>query len=124
MYARDRLFNLWLLAGAVVAWVGVAILFVTRSPVGDTTIQAAAAVLLGMAVALTAAPIFWLVAFARRHRIAYRGDWARAGRRALLLGSVATMLMLLRVLGVFSLPLALFVVAMALFVELILTARR
>lgn len=124
MYGRDRLLNVALLVTAAGAWMAVALLFTTRSPVGDTTVQAAAALLLGAAVAVTAAPLFWLVGFARRRRIAYRGDWWRALRRASLVGGVVTILVLLRMLGAFSLPLALFVVAMAAFVELILTARR
>jgi len=45
-------------------------------------------------------------------------------RRALLSGGVVTTLVLLRVLGAFSLPLAAFVVAMAILVELILNPRQ
>ena len=122
MYPRDRLANVLLLLGAVGAWVGVWYLFTTRSPTGDQGIQAVGALLLGAAVALTTLPLYWLAVFARR-RIAYRGDWLRATRRALLTGSVVTLLVALQVLGASSLPLVLFVVAMAGFVELILTAR-
>ncbi len=124
MYARDRLLNVSLFLAATAAWSAVAWLLTSLSPRDDARIQAAGALLLGVAVALTLLPLFWLASFARRRRIAYRGDWSRAGRRALLAGGVVTLLVLLRVLGVFSLPLAAFVLAMALFVELIVSARR
>ena len=124
MYARDRLLNVALLLAALGAWLAAAWLLTSLSPRDDLQLQATGAVLLGSAVALTLLPLFWLASFARRRRIAYRGDWSRAGRRALLAGGVVTVLVLLRILGAFSLPLAAFVVAMALFVELILTARR
>ncbi len=124
MYARDRLLNVGLLVTAAGAWMVVALLFTTRSPVGDTAVQVVAALLLGAAVAVTTTPLFWLVTFARRRRIAYKGDWSRALRRASLVGGAVAILVLLRMLGAFSVPLALFVVAMAAFVELILTARR
>jgi len=64
------------------------------------------------------------MAFARRRRIAHRGDWIRAARRALIVGFVVVLLVVIRAFGAFSLPLAAFVVAMALFVELSLTFRR
>ncbi|MDQ3493534.1 MAG: hypothetical protein M3452_09795 [Chloroflexota bacterium] len=124
MYARDRLLNVSLLLAAVAAWLAVAWLLTSLSPRDDPRLQAAAALLLGVAVAVTLLPLFWLASFARRHRIAYRGDWSRAGRRALLTGAVVTVLLLLRVLGAFSMPIGAFVVAMALFIELIATARR
>jgi hypothetical protein len=124
VYARDRLLNVSLLLAAIGAWLAVAWVLTSTSPRDDARIQAAGALLLGIAVALTLLPLFWLASFARRRRIAYRGDWSRAGRRALLAGGVVTLLVLLRVLGAFSLPLAAFVVAMALFVELIVSARR
>ncbi len=122
MYLQDRLANLALIVLAIGAWGAVAILFTTRSPTDDTGIQASGALLIGLAVTLTALPLFWLAAFARR-RIAYRGDWWRAARRAVLAGAVATLLILLKVLGTFSVPLGLFVLVLAFFVELILTRR-
>ncbi len=124
MYARDRLLNAALFLAAIGAWLAAAWLLTSISPRDDAQIQAIGAVLLGVAAALTLWPLFWLASFARRRRIAYRGDWSRAARRALLAGGVVTVLVLLRVMGAFSPPLAAFVVAMALFVELILTARR
>ncbi len=129
MYLRDRLANVTLMVAALAAWAGVALLFTTHSPFdvsgqGDAPIEIAGALLLGLAVALSLGPLFWLMAFARRRRIAYRGDWVRAARRALIVGFVVALMVVIRAFGAFSLPLAAFVVAMALFVELSLTFRR
>lgn len=124
MYARDRIANLVLLVAAVALWAALAWLFVMRSPVGDSGVQLAGALLLGGALAATLAPVLWLAGFARRRRIAHRGDWLRAARRALLCGLVATLLVVLRELGTLNPPIAAFVIAMALLVELSLTLRR
>ena len=124
MYLRDRLANVTLIAAAVAAWAAVAVLVTTRSPVDDPGIQLAGALLIGLAVAVTLWPLFWLAVFARRRRIAHRGDWMRAARRGFLAGLVVVLLVALKEFKTFSLPLAVFVVAMALFVELSLTFRR
>lgn len=128
MYLRDRLANVTLIVAALAAWAAVALLFTTRSPLdatgqGDAPVQLAGALVLGLAVALTLWPLFWLTAFARRRRIAHRGDWIRAARRGLIVGFVVVLLVVVRAFGAFSLPLAAFVVAMAVFVELSLTSR-
>ncbi len=129
MYLRDRLANATLIVAALAAWAGVALLFTTHSPLdaggqGDAPVQLAGALLLGLAVALSVWPLFWLAAFARRRRIAHRGDWIHSARRALIVGFVVVLLVVMRAFGVFSPPLAAFVVAMAVFVELSLTLRR
>lgn len=124
MYARDRLLNVSFFLAAIGAWLAVAWLLTSLSPREDPRIQAAGALTMGVAVTLTLLPLFWLASFARRRRIAYRGDWSRAARRAFLSGGVVTALVLLRVLDAFSLPLAAFVVAMAILVELILNPRQ
>jgi hypothetical protein len=124
VYARDRIANLTLMAAAVAAWAAVGWLFTNRSPVGDSGVQMVGAILLGAATAATLWPLFWLGGFARRRRIAHRGDWWRAGRRGVLVGLVVTLLVVLRALDAFSLPLAAFVVAMACLIELSLTLRR
>jgi hypothetical protein len=124
MNLRDRLTNVALLAAAASAWCAVAVLFVTRSPRGDSDALLAGALLLGAAVALTLAPLAWLAAFARKRNIAYRGDWWVAGRRGALAGLAVVLLVLLRGQGAFNVPIALFVVAMAAFVELALSLRR
>jgi hypothetical protein len=123
MNARDRNISLGLLAGAVPAWVLVGLLFTTRSPEGDLGVQLAGAVLLGLAFAVTATPLAWLAVFGRHGRIAYRGDWTRALRRGVTVGLVVALFVVLRSQSAFSLPLALFIVVMALFIELRLSAR-
>jgi hypothetical protein len=124
VYARDRLANIGLLVAAGAAWLAVYGLFTTRSPVGDSGVEMAGAVLLGTAVGLTSAPVYWVAAFLSRRGIAHHGDWTRAGRRAVLTGLVVTLLVVLRALNAFSLPLAVFVVVMAGLVELSLATRR
>ena len=124
MERRDRLANVLLLAAAVGAWAAVALLVTSRSPTGDPGIQLAGALLIGLAVGLTLWPLCWLAVFAMHRRVAYRGDWGRAARRALLGGSVVAILVLLRASGTFSWPLAIFVIAMALLMEVLLTVRR
>ena len=124
MHQQDRNVTLVLIGLAVAAWIGVAILFVTRSPRGDVGVQLAGAALLGLAIALTAAPLFWLASFSRQRRIAYRGDWTRAARRGVLAGVLAAVFVVLRSQGIFSLPLGVFVVAMAVVVEATLSLRR
>jgi len=84
----------------------------------------AGAVLVGVAVALTVAPVLWIARFARTRRIAYRGDWLRAARRAALCGLVVALMVLLRAQGALSVPMALFVIAMPVLVEITLSVRR
>jgi hypothetical protein len=121
---RDRLANLGILAAALAAWAVVALLVLYRDPREDPVAGVLGAVAMGSAVGLTATPLFWLAAFARHGRIAYRGDWLRAGRRGLWVGLVVAILVELRVLGVFSLPIALFIIVLVVFAELTLSIER
>jgi len=120
--SRDRLLNVLLLAAAVAAWAVVALIVLNRDPTEDPLAGFLGAAAMGTAVGLSATPLFWLAVFARHGRIAYRGDWLRAGRRGLWVGLVVGLLVELRVLGVFSLPIALFLVV--LFAELTLSLER
>jgi len=122
--SRDRLLNLAVLAAAVAAWAVVAVVVVNRDPRQDSLAGLLGAIAIGTAVGLTATPLAWLAVFARRGRIAYRGDWLRAARRGLWTGLVAGLLVELRVLAVFSLPLALFIVVLVVFAELTLSIER
>ena len=124
MNPRDRLANIGLLAAAGAAWSLTLLLFVTRSPRGDVAVQVLGAVLLGVALTVTLVPLMWLAAFAAHRRIAYHGDWTRAGRRGMWVGVLAAFFVLLRAQGAFSLPIALFVVALVAFVELTLSVER
>jgi len=123
VYARDRSFNLGLLSGAVASWIALILLVTTVYP--DTLlIETVGAALIGVAVGLTAIPLCWLAAFGLHRRIAYHGDWGRAARRGAGAGGLVALFVLLRELGAFSLPIALFVTAMALFVEVSLSVER
>ncbi|CAN5809818.1 hypothetical protein BH24CHL6_BH24CHL6_01560 [soil metagenome] len=124
MYRRDRLTSLGLLGAALGAWLVVAIVLTTFDPVGDSGVLLGGALALGAAVALTLAPLLWLAAFALARRIAYRGGWVRAARRAVLVGLVVTVLVVLRGQDMSSLPLVVAVIAMAVLVEVTLSLRR
>ncbi len=124
METRDRLTNLGILAAALAAWAVVVLLVLNRDPREDPIAGLLGAVSMGAAVGLTATPLFWLAVFARHRRIAYRGDWVRAGRRGLWVGLVTGLFVELRVLAVFSVPIALFVVVLVVFAELTLTIER
>jgi hypothetical protein len=109
---------------AALAWAGVAWLFTTVDPRTDSSAVVAGALLLGAAVGLTLAPVLWIARFATTKRIAFRGDWLRASRRAALTGLVVFLLVILRSEGALTLPMALFVIGMPVLVEMTLTIRR
>jgi hypothetical protein len=121
---RDRAANIGLLAAAAGAWGAVILVLLSRDPTEDPVAGLLGAAALGLAVGLTVVPLAWLAVFARHRRIAYRGDWLRAGRRGLWAGLVVGVLDELRVLGVFSIPIALFVIVLVLFAELSLSIER
>ena len=124
MEARDRITNLGLLAGAGVAWVLVALLVTTRDPYVDPVAGYVGALLIGLATGLTATPLAWLVVFARHRRIAYKGDWMRAARRGAWLGLFVTVLIVLRLVDAFQLPIVLFLAAIFVVAEMTLSAER
>lgn len=124
METHDRLANLAIFAAAGLAWVLVGIVVTTRDPTVDPAAGYVGAVLIGVAIGLTVIPLFWLAAFGRQARIAYRGDWVRAVRRGCWVMLVVTVLVVLRVQGAFQLPIALFVIAMVLIAEMALSVRR
>ncbi len=121
---RDRLANLGILGAATLAWAVVVLLVLNRDPREDPVAGLLGAIAMGTAVGLTSTPLFWLAAFARHGRIAYRGDWLRAGRRGLWVGLVVGLFVELRVLDVFSIPIALFIVVLVIFAELTLSFER
>jgi hypothetical protein len=122
--SADRLANIGLFFVAVSAWVGLAFVLLNLDPRGNAAVLLAGALLLGAATASSIAPLLWLAGFLRNGRIGYRGDWWRAVRRAALIGLVAALFVLLLGQAALSLPLALFLVAMAVLVELTMSLRR
>jgi hypothetical protein len=94
----------------------------TIDPLENPNAGFAGAVALGLATALTAAPMFWLVAFARHRRIAYRGDWARAMRRGAWIGVLVALFVVMRVNGIFQPQIGLFFIALALVAEITLSS--
>jgi hypothetical protein len=124
MEARDRLANLALFGAAAVVWLLVALVVTTRDPRVEPASGILGAGLIGLALALTTIPLFWLVTFARNRRIAFRGDWLRATRRGAWVGIVSGVLVVLRLQGVFALEIAFFLVAMVVVAEAALSADR
>ena len=124
MESRDRLANLGVFAAAAVIWVLVGLIVTTRDPVEDPVAGFLGAALIGLAVALTTIPLFWLVVFGRHRRIAYRGDWVRAARRGSWVGLVVAIFIVLRLQGALELPIALFIVVLAIVAEATLSAER
>jgi hypothetical protein len=121
---RDRLGNLAAIGAAGIAWLLVGLVVTTRDPQLDPVAGLVGAGFLGLALGLTALPLFWLAVFGRHRRIAYRGDWLRATRRGTWVGIVVALMVALRVEGAFSLPIAVFVIVLVLFLELTLTVER
>jgi hypothetical protein len=124
MVARDRLINLALFAAAAVVWLLVGLVVTTRDPRVDPGAGFVGAALIGLALGLTTAPLFWLIAFARQRRIAYRGDWIRAIRRGGWVAIVVAVLVVLRLQDLFQVPIALFILAVVALAEGLLSAQR
>ena len=78
----------------------------------------------GVAIGLLATPLCWLVVFARHRRIAYQGDWARAARRGTWIGLFTAVLVILRLVDAFQLPILLFLAAIFIVAEIALSAER
>ena len=124
METRDRIVNLGLLVAAGVAWIAVALLLTSRDPYEDAMAGYAGALLIGLATGLTAVPLAWLVVFARHRRIAYAGDWLRAARRGAWVGLFVAILVVLRLVDAFQLPIVLFLAAIFVVAEVTLSAER
>jgi hypothetical protein len=124
MEARDRTANLAFFAAASVVWILVGLVVSTRDPIAEPSAGFVGAVLIGLAVALTIVPLAWLTVFGRHRQIAYRGDWTRAIRRAAWVGVVVAVLVVLRLQSLLELPIALFIFAMVVVAEAVLSAER
>ena len=124
MEPRDRLTNLGLFGAAGVVWILVGLIVTTRDPLVDPIAGYVGALLIGVAVGLTTVPLFWLVVFGRHRRIAYRGDWVRAGRRGAWVALIVAVLVVLRIQMVFAWPIALFIVALVVVAEATLSVER
>lgn len=124
MNSEDRLANISLFALAAVAWVAVAYVLVNFDPRQNSTVLLTGALLLGGATSLTLAPVLWLGSFIVARRIAYRGAWWRAIRRALLVGLVISSFVVLRGQSALTPALGLFIGVMAVLVEATFSLRR
>jgi hypothetical protein len=121
---RDRIVNIGLLVAAAVAWITVAFVVSTFDPYKEPTWGYIGALLIGLGITLTAAPLAWLAVFARHRRIAYTGDWLRAVRRGAWVGLFVAVLVVLRLVDAFQLPIVLFLAAIFVVAEIVLSAER
>ena len=119
---RNRRIALTLLGIAAVGWLIVVAIALAVNPLTDPGMGLVGAAALGFAAGVTVAPILWLVGFARQRRIAYRGDWLRAIRRGAWVGLLVAIFVVMRLNDIFQLPIALFLLALALVAEVTLTA--
>lgn len=122
MTRRDRRLSLLLVAAAVAAWAAVVAVGMTVDPLDTPAGGYIGAAALGIAAALTAAPLFWLAWFAKQRRIAYRGDWRRALRRGGWVGVLVAVFVLMRLNGIFQPEIGLFLIALALVAEVTLSS--
>jgi hypothetical protein len=119
---RNRRTALTLLGLAFIAWLVVLSIGSTIDPRADANAGFLGALALGAATGLTAAPLLWLISFARHRRIAYRGDWLRAARRGAWVGILVAVFVVMRINGDFQPQIGLFFIALALVAEVTLTA--
>ncbi len=110
-----------LLGVAAAAWAIVAIVLLSVDPLSAPGAGFLGGGAIGVAVATTSAPLLWLMAFTRHRRIAYRGDWTRAIRRGAWIGLLVTVIVVMRVNGVFQPQIGLFFAALALVAEVTLS---
>jgi hypothetical protein len=131
MTARSRIAVAALVLVALLAGV-VLLAFVGNACAGDlpgrpcpdaganrAVVVALAAITAGVAVM----PFAFLAEFAVRRRIIYRGTWGRAIRRGLLVGATIAAIAGLRLGGALSVPVALFVISLAVATEWIALRR-
>jgi hypothetical protein len=124
MANRDRLLALGLFGAALVVWLLAGLVVTTRDPIAEPSAGVIGAALIGLAMALSVMPILWLVTYARQRGITYLGDWTRAIRRGAWVGGIVAVFIVLRLQGALELPIALFIVALAVVAEATLSAER
>ena len=122
--ARDRLINLGIFGAAVVVWVLVALVVTTRDPVAEPVAGFLGAALIGLAVGADhRSRSLWLSSSAATpDRVPRRLD--RAARRGAWVGLIVAVFIVLRLQGALELPIALFIVALAVVAEATLSAER
>jgi hypothetical protein len=124
METRDRRANLAVFGVAFLAWLVVGWIVLNLDPRIDPGAGFIGGAAIGIAIGLTTVPLFWLAAFSRHRRIAYRGDWARAARRGAWIAILVALFIVMRVQGIFQPPIGLFLAAMVLVAEMTISAQR
>lgn len=121
MSASDRSLLLALSVAALLAWLAVAAVLTSVHPEANPLGRSIGALSIGIAVALTACPLLW--SLGRGAQSPSDGAWPTAGRRALLIGLVVSVVVLLRAIDALAMPLLLFLVGTAVLVELAFIVR-
>ena len=116
--ARERTITIFLVAAAIAAWFVVAFVLSFVSPEGDAGAQLFGALAFGVAAALTLWPLLWSATRSNR------GSLAVSGRRAFLVGTVVSILVVLRAIDVVSSIVIVFVIVCAVVIELAFSLRR
>jgi hypothetical protein len=124
MELRDRAGNYFFVLLAIAAWAVVFAVVTTTYPRENPTSGLVGAGAIGLACGVTAVPLFWLAVFALHRRIAFRGDWSRSIRRGAWVALVVAILVALRIQSLLSFPIAIFVAALVVLAEMILSAER
>jgi hypothetical protein len=124
MELRDRTTNYFFVLLAIGAWALVYVVVTTTYPRQNPMNGLMGAGVIGLACGVTAVPLFWLAVFARHRRIAFNGDWSRALRRGAWVALIVAIGVALKLQGVLSLPIAVFVTALVVLAEVVLSVER
>lgn len=116
--ASERTITISLVAAAIAAWFVVAFVLAFISPENAAGAQLAGAIVFGAAVALTLWPLLWSATRARP------GSLATSARRSILVGSVVSILVVLRAIDAVSTVIVVFVIVGAIVIEVAVTLRR
>jgi hypothetical protein len=116
--ARERTITLVLVAAAIAAWLLVAFVLAFISPEGSAGGQLFGAIVFGSAVGLTIWPLLWSASRSAP------GGLATSARRSFLVGSVVSILVIMRAIDVVSTIVIVFIVVGAVVIELAITMRR
>lgn len=116
--ARERTITIVLVAAAIAAWFATAIVLAFVSPERNAGGQLLGAIVFGLTAALTLWPLLWSLVRGNP------GALSTSGRRAFLVGSVVTVLVILRAIDVVSPIVVVFIIVAAVVIELAFRLRR
>lgn len=116
--ARERTITIVLVAAAIAAWFATAFVLAFVSPERNAGGQLLGAIVFGLTAALTLWPLLWSLVRGNPDAL------STSGRRAFLVGSVVTVLVILRAIDVVSPIVVVFIIVAAVVIELAFRLRR